>query len=605
MFQAGGSVTYSDGRTQTFDVNQFAQTIQGLPDNELFALKNSADGGLIVFSPELKAILDNEASRKSVPFIDALNLGQKTGSFKSGLQDYKRVARGFYGPVLSGLTNLTFSKEAIEGDPRLSSVSKYDSPFFGEGKSGFAMTALRGGRSQEELESIIRGDNIQDFSDEIEEIEAPEPEVASVDPIPVDEIPTDEDLLPDPVLVPKTESETLGQAYAPGTVGGFDLEARRMEYEKSLIGRDEFGNLLPEGRLEQDDEITQAIKEILPAEMKIDIDRTEADTIADTQAKFDGTFEIEKPGLIKVDTTVTEKDEETRNTARIPVVPKETTGLFGSDRFLDFIRNVGGQLVATGQMGEGLATGAAKAAEERTARELLKEQEEKKFANQKRLLEIEANLKASEGMDYKEAKSLGEAEDNLISNLTNFQKSERTLKDLDDVFKDLEDPNAYGATGWLQESMDKLAAAAGMSTGDWKDLSARSRINATLEVLTQASVREVLGESGKTISNLDRQIVADIFGNLTIFTDPSVIKDKLRRTRTTVLNSMEADQGQIIKNLSYFGRTGATSPLVSSRQSLIDQILSIDLTKLTDPMSYLGSSVDTGITTIDYKAPGT
>ena len=67
----------------------------------------------------------------------------------------------------------------------------------------------------------------------------------------------------------------------------------------------------------------------------------------------------------------------------------------------------------------------------------------------------------SEFMDYKEAQSVGDAEESLIASLTNFQKSEKTLGDLDDVFVDLEDPNAYGATGWLQESMDKIIALSG------------------------------------------------------------------------------------------------------------------------------------------------
>ena len=344
-------------------------------------------------------------------------------------------------------------------------------------------------------------------------------------------------------------------------------------------------------------EIDDLLEQITPAEMQIDINKTIEDSMLDVEKKFDA--EDIKPDLLRVDTSViSEEEAQEYNKKQPPVVPKETTGLFGSDRFLDFIRNVGAGLVASGQMGEGLATGAAKAAEERTARELLESQERKKFEDAKRLLEIEAGLEGQAGMDYKEAKSLGEAEEAVITNLTNFQKSERTLKDLDDVFKDLEDPNAYGVKGWLQESMDKLAAAAGMSTGKWKKLSPTSRINATLKVLQQASVREILGESGKTISNLDRNIVADIFGELTVFTDEAIIKDKLTRTRATVLNSMEADQGQLIKNLSYFARTGATSPLVTRRQSLIDKILDIDLTKLADPMSYLGVSTDQGITDI-------
>ena len=577
MFQAGGSVTYADGKTQTFDVNTFQQKINTLPDNDLFALKNSADAGQIVFSPELKSILDQATERKAMPFTQ--NIGMKPASMSSTLKDYGRVLLGTsLGPLASGLTRNIFSEEQLETMPIAQSIAQYDSPFYGEGLEGFKSAADRAGRTTEELEGIIRkSGEIQDFTKDIEAIE--QPVVESVETKDVLDQPTVIEELP--TLGPVTGGETLG------VMSPLESTQRRLDFEKAMIGRDEFGNLLPEGRLLQDPTIAKALEELTPIESLVDINKTEADSLLETQDKFDGKFGIPKIELDKVDTTKTLDDF---NIDPPPVVPRETTGIFGSDRFLDFIRNVGGELARTGQMGEGLALGAAKAGEERAARDLLEADEQREFNKAKKLLEIEAGLEGQGFMDYKEAKSIGEAEESLSSTLTNFQKSEKTLGDLDDVFEDLEDPNAYGATGWLQESMDKIIALSGKSSGNWKNLSARSRINATLEVLTQSSVREVLGESGKTISNLDRQIVAEIFGNLTVFTDPSIIKDKLTRTRNTVLRSMQGDKDIITKDLSYFARTGVTSPLATQRQDLIDRILGIDLTSLEAPGSYRGSS---------------
>ena len=577
MFQAGGSVTYADGKTQTFDVNTFQQKINTLPDNDLFALKNSADAGQIVFSPELKSILDQATERKAMPFTQ--NIGMKPASMSSTLKDYGRVLLGTsLGPLASGLTRNIFSEEQLETMPIAQSIAQYDSPFYGEGLEGFKSAADRAGRTTEELEGIIRkSGDIQDFTKDIEAIEQPVVETVETKDV-LDQPTVIEEL---PTLGPVTGGETLG------VMSPLESTQRRLDFEKAMIGRDEFGNLLPEGRLLQDPTIAKALEELTPIESLVDINKTEADSLLETQDKFDGKFGIPKIELDKVDTTKTLDDF---NIDPPPVVPRETTGIFGSDRFLDFIRNVGGELARTGQMGEGLALGAAKAGEERAARDLLEADEQREFNKAKKLLEIEAGLEGQGFMDYKEAKSIGEAEESLSSTLTNFQKSEKTLGDLDDVFEDLEDPNAYGATGWLQESMDKIIALSGKSSGNWKNLSARSRINATLEVLTQSSVREVLGESGKTISNLDRQIVAEIFGNLTVFTDPSIIKDKLTRTRNTVLRSMQGDKDIITKDLSYFARTGVTSPLATQRQDLIDRILGIDLTSLEAPGSYRGSS---------------
>ena len=437
--------------------------------------------------------------------------------------------------------------------------------------------------SRMKLQNIATG--VEDFSQEIAEIEetevAPKPTNVSAPSIVQDTNILDNDL-PNTM----TDSETLG---VPSDA--LEMAERKRNYEASLIGRDEFGNIIERpSEIELPpalaDQIDKDLAEITRIEDIVDVDKTEAESKAENLIKFD----LPSTNLELADLGMTEEEF---NRARAPEVIKEDTGIFGSDRFLDFVRNVGGELVATGQMGEGLASGAAKAASERAARDLLEEEAKRELDKAKKLADYKAGLDALGGMDYKEAKALGEAEESVGQNLADFQKSERTLKDLDAVFKDLEDPNAYGVKGWLNESMTKLAAAAGMPVGDWKKLDPTTRINATLEVLTQASVREVLGESGKTISNLDRQIVADIFGNLTIFTDPSVIKNKLRRTRTTTVESMQKTQGELIRNLSYFGRTGETSPLIVSRQNLIDRILGLDLAQIRTVGSYLNEGVNT------------
>jgi len=437
--------------------------------------------------------------------------------------------------------------------------------------------------SRMKLQNIATG--VEDFSQEIAEIEetevAPKPTNVSAPSIVQDTNILDNDL-PNTM----TDSETLG---VPSDA--LEMAERKRNYEASLIGRDEFGNIIERpSEIELPpalaDQIDKDLAEITRIEEVVDVDKTEAESKAENLIKFD----LPSTNLELADLGMTEEEF---NRARAPEVIKEDTGIFGSDRFLDFVRNVGGELVATGQMGEGLASGAAKAASERAARDLLEEEAARELDKAKKLADYEAGLDALGGMDYKEAKALGEAEESVGQNLADFQKSERTLRDLDAVFKDLEDPNAYGVKGWLNESMTKLAAAAGMPVGDWKKLDPTTRINATLEVLTQSSVREVLGESGKTISNLDRQIVADIFGNLTIFTDPSVIKNKLRRTRTSTVESMQKTQGELIRNLSYFGRTGETSPLIVSRQNLIDRILGLDLAQIRTVGSYLNEGVNT------------
>jgi len=610
MFQAGGEAgtnpyfyVDSQGETQYLDQTKLVPILRSTDITALEALIQNPD---VTYSPAAQEIFRQVVGERKASYSSTdpslFNFGEFLPDNLTGisaLRDIGGFAGDFAAQVGEGAYNLGrsvasgFGERSFDDEPfapqdifpseRFPNVADTITgrPGNDEGfVSGFDKSGiLRRGYTNPQLASILaRGkSDIQDFTKDIEAIE--QPVVKAVETKDVLDQPTVIEELP--TLGPVTDSETLG------VMSPLESTQRRLDFEKAMIGRDEFGNLLPEGRLLQDPTIAKALEELTPIESLVDINKTEADSLLETQDKFDGKFDIPKIELDKVDTTKTLDDF---NIDPPPVVPRETTGIFGSDRFLDFIRNVGGELARTGQMGEGLATGAAKAGEERAARDLLEADEQREFNKAKKLLEIEASLEGKGFMDYKEANSIGEAEESLSTTLTNFQKSEKTLGDLDDVFKDLEDPNAYGATGWLQESMDKFAAAAGMSTGKWKDLSARSRINATLEVLTQSSVREVLGESGKTISNLDRQIVAEIFGNLTVFTDPSIIKDKLTRTRNTVLRSMQGDKDIITKDLSYFARTGVTSPLATQRQDLIDRILGIDLTSLEAPGSYRGFS---------------
>ena len=599
MFQNGGSVTYANGKTDNISVEDFTQQISVLPDKDLFALSNSVKAGQILFSPELQSILNSVIDRKAIPFTKNMN---KQSSISS-LKDVGRVAKGLYLPAISGLTRQIFSEEQLENMPGAKSLAEYDSPFYGEGAQGFRDTADRGGRSAEELASILKP-TVQDFSEEIAEINEqpiePAPEEISdvLEPNITAELP--EQL---PTLIPVTSGEPVGQLYDIGSVGRAEQDARRLAYEKSIIDKDEFGFPLPEGRLLQDETITEALKELQPAELKVNIDKTEADTLLDTQNKFDGKFDPPKITLDKVDTTKTLKD---RDTKTIPVI-KETSGVFGSDRFLDFIRNVGGELVRTGKMGEGLASGAAKASEERAARELLQQQEDKKYKRDLALaVAVEAAKNAgTDPFTVSEVKTITTEEKELAENIRGFNKSANTLSNLNYVIETLEAGGATGIRGFFGEATDMIEAAIKSDTGEsFEDLEPRTRANALLNVLRQANVREILGESGKTISNLDRQIVEDVFGDIKITTPVSISIKKLEDSRVRIVDGMMEQQNKVIAAKSFFDKVGVESNVYNINQPIIDLIKSFSIAEAN---TYIEdrTAMDQSITDIDYRTPGT
>ena len=645
----------TDGSTKYYDPATFEQQLRSLSESEIFALQNSANSGQISFSPGLQSILSQVINRKQIPAFEddpsvdttysSPLLGrdpvQNTQSYKSIGGDFGRVAKGIYGPVLSSLVRNTMPKEALDdstsfgipgiGGASLKSIAEYDSPFFGEGVQGFEEAGARGGRTREELDAIlsgglqtIPGQQIQDFQSEIDDV-VDTATVTEVNNIRMDGTPIPQAQGPDLERIAEENNMTIeqverivaeqkpllkdsfdkpnfssvddfGDPLSSGETLSFsggvpEMEARRLEYQKEMIGRDEFGNLLPEGRPKQDDEIATLLEEIKPIEQKVDVDKTEADTLADNEAKFGGLSqdefratiddaaipklpEIERP---ITDTTIVEEEE--RRKQNDPVSRKlDQPGFFGSDRFLNFIRNVGGELVRTGQFGEGLASGAAKASEERAARELMADKEERDYRMKLRLAKAEADLEArnklAEGMKPSDIKTFTEFEDDIAGSLSQFDESERIVSDINQILnEDIKETGAFGAQGFVRQISDKFRNLAGYGETDWNKLDPAVRTQVILDVTAQRSVRQILGESGKTISNLDRDIVARIFGKVGVFTSPAELSKLLTNSRDNIVESMRKDQSLVISRANAIGLGGYNSPTLMANESLINRIL--------------------------------
>lgn len=343
-----------------------------------------------------------------------------------------------------------------------------------------------------------------------------------------------------------------------------------------------------EENVQRPSEIEEALEFIKPIEQTVDVDKTEADTLAENEAKFGGLSqdefkstldEIALPKLPEIERPVTDTavaEQEELKKQNDPISRKlDQPGFFGSDRFLNFIRNVGGELTRTGQMGAGLAGGASKAAEERAARELMADQEAKKFSDAVRLERVKANLEAleNEGFTPTESAKIATEEKEIATNIQQFEKSRNTLSNLNKVIGILDEGGATGIRGFFGEATDTIEAAIIADTGkSFEKLNPRTRANSLLKVLRQANVREILGESGKTISNLDRQIVEDVFGDIKIGTPVSVSLKKLEDSRKNIINGMMATQNALIANKGFFDRIRYNSPSLNINQSILDLI---------------------------------
>jgi len=114
------------------------------------------------------------------------------------------------------------------------------------------------------------------------------------------------------------------------------------------------------------------------------------------------------------------------------------------------------------------------------------------------------------------------------------------------------------------------------------NVSDATRIKNYIEQVKQRSIREILNESGRTISNLDRDIVDRVFGDLDLTGDPKEILKKLKNARSSLVKNNRDKQRaisstyEIVQNPAY---QGVGVKAITPYSSLIEKIIN---TKISD-----------------------
>ena len=367
-------------------------------------------------------------------------------------------------------------------------------------------------------------------------------------------------------------SITSGESVSfPGNA--LDLDERRRAYEQNLIANDEFGNPLDQRPPDvQVDEITSLLTQIQP---DINIDKTEADSLLETENKFDGlstdelkseidaqmipAFNAQKEDVkkqVKIFEALESQDidpDEYFNTARNPVSKKlNEPGFFGTDRFLNFIRNFGAGLVESGQMGPGLALGAAKAAEERAARDIAKDERK---AEMEKLVAIEKAKAALKPGDKLKPKEIIDLAGEMNADYNDIISNRNVLEVIDRVEAIVLNEDTTSGKAIVSEFLTKAGSVFNVKTGkadpngkSWDQLDSRTRARVLLNQITQKNIRDILGESGKTISNLDRQIVERLVGSLDVGKTDAEVLETLQLTRSGVMANMDNSISRLQSN---------------------------------------------------------
>jgi hypothetical protein len=383
-----------------------------------------------------------------------------------------------------------------------------------------------------------------------------------------------------------------------------------------------------------DEDIDSILEKIKP----IDVNKTEQESVDDVEKKFDGLPDSELKDLLdpikpilsipeaaaetqeKQEAQEEQEDDQPPPPKTDPAPPPKTKGdglikdtdgdpvsrkldepgFFGSDNFLNFIRNVGGELVRTGQMGAGLASGAAKAAEERAARELLADQERRKYEREIDLARAKAD---ATGADIMKPEKILDLNNSIRKDITDFQGGIAGVGFVDYAIEIIEeamenDEPVGGAEGFFMKMVDKGFAFVGMPQG-FDEMSADSKVEELTKVVKQKNLQQILGESGRTISDRDRQIIETVFGDLSAFENPQTTLGKLKQSRQQLAQSASERYSNILTNSSFLGRQGAEGLTFYTRLlPNLQKILDIDPLSSQSAIArarFAGGGLDTGI----------
>ena len=644
MFQDGRDVnqefiTIASGRTIPVDVNEFKNQVANLTDSEVFALTKDVIAGNRQASSGVTQILNEEASFRDVPFFP----GQY--SFGAHYDDTLRVAPKVLGPVVRSIFGTTTSERTRDALPQglenigiggnIKNITEYDSDLFDTSMSNLkdkrnlnipsyknlpypfteqaAETLFtRGGRSSEELDSVIR--NLLNVTDEVDSLAGPikqEPSVTNEDVdtslaqevmpeivgLDLDLYSTqDQNFLEEnPGITPeevgfrpinyRDEFGELAPITAP-SMSDFnpfedninlteisqdldslsedreslqrkqDVQSRRAAYEQSMVGKDEFG--FPVKKPERSSSISDFTAE-LAALKPVNVLKTEEDSKMEIEEKF-------LPTLPDIDLTITQAEADQINEEELqdPVTKKlNEPGFFGSNVFLDFLRNVGGELTRTGDMAQGLASGAAKAAEERAARELLADQEERKYNKEMELAVAKAKATAdAAGSDLvMKPKDIRDLNTDLKTNMSDLEGGVAATGFVDLAIETLKEAMESGESvggffGAMKGFQDELLAFVGKESS-FENQSAQTKINKLVEVVRQKNLQAILGESGRTISDKDRAIILKVFGDLNMKEDASITLGKLVASRQSLAQNNIKLKGLIEDDTAFMFTQGA------------------------------------------------
>jgi len=307
-------------------------------------------------------------------------------------------------------------------------------------------------------------------------------------------------------------------------------------------------------------------------------DLTPPDTITEELSELTEKERIEKQAQSKkqseIDKAKAAKDEKDKINETLRILQtragefdeaeKERISQERRDNAFTLMQEIGSAMVETGQIDRGLALGATRASEriseEQMAEKLAEDELKRKMAEEDKLSATEKNKIVT---TYADAQL----------HLTNMDFINNELEKMIGL---VESGSVTGGKGLLGRALGKIKGFAGFGDEVIEDATQAKQIGTFIR--TQL-VRELLNESGRTISNLDRQLIDEIVGDVAdlgegrgaILKSLERIRQRINSSTNKSRNTVEfykKEYGAQVPNLSIFDQQERYTPPTETEVSV-------------------------------------
>ncbi len=339
---------------------------------------------------------------------------------------------------------------------------------------------------------------------------------------------------------------------------------------------------LDQAQPEVTDEITKGIEELERQAAPVTTTEIVAGETAATEEEIqDAEAQAKAEEKVLEDAETAPKTEEQKKTdAEPPVVssastPEQVGTVFNNPDFISYVANLSKGIAKTGEVGSGLALGSALAAEERSLKDLEREK-----------LDQELLLKSLEGgqLELKDRKTILDVQTGMSESVRDYNNAvaaQELAQSVIDFANKNESLATFGAK--IGASVEDIKAAIGANRVTNVDqLSDTKRAQIALDILANRNIKEILGESGRTISNIDRDIANRIIGNLSMRKIQSVaeLKNRLGDNIKSIIQKRNEAQRNIRSSVQFLA---PYDPNILGQDSELFQIFQRELG--IDPIS--------------------